>query len=220
MMGPFLGCVLVVLHTLPENPIMSCCYLKWCTCKLNLPITLLGILFLAIIFFTYVYPSVKARIVIFSGLFAYLSLYNAVFCYQKIPMLLQQKNWFLFWVFLIPGLWWAFRALYTLLIETVILDLMQASIVQGLTFLIGIGSAITLYMGLAILNSQRLKRELQKALEEEKTLRGIIPICTSCKKIRDDRGYWNQLESYVRAHSEAEFTHSLCPECQAKLYPK
>ncbi|OGP51095.1 MAG: hypothetical protein A2Y79_03100 [Deltaproteobacteria bacterium RBG_13_43_22] len=162
----------------------------------------------------------KARIVIFSGLFAYLSLYNAVFCYQKIPMLLQQKNWFLFWVFLIPGLWWAFRALYTLLIETVILDLMQASIVQGLTFLIGIGSAITLYMGLAILNSQRLKRELQKALEEVKTLRGIIPICTSCKKIRDDRGYWNQLESYVRAHSEAEFTHSLCPECQAKLYPK
>jgi len=63
------------------------------------------------------------------------------------------------------------------------------------------------------------KRLLQKALDEVKTLRGIVPICASCKKIRDDKGYWNQVEKYVGEHSEAEFSHSICPECVKKLYP-
>jgi LytS/YehU family sensor histidine kinase len=61
--------------------------------------------------------------------------------------------------------------------------------------------------------------ELQNALTEVKTLRGFLPICASCKKIRDDKGYWNQLESYIEARSEAEFTHGICPDCQKKLYP-
>lgn len=66
---------------------------------------------------------------------------------------------------------------------------------------------------------ENLIRELQKALSEVKTLKGIFPICASCKKIRDDKGYWNQVESYVRDHTEAEFTHGICPECVKKLYP-
>jgi predicted Fe-S protein YdhL (DUF1289 family) len=52
-----------------------------------------------------------------------------------------------------------------------------------------------------------------------KTLGGLLPICASCKKIRDDRGDWNQLEEYVQKHSEAEFSHSVCPGCAKKLYP-
>jgi AmiR/NasT family two-component response regulator len=64
-----------------------------------------------------------------------------------------------------------------------------------------------------------LNKELEKALSEIKTLRGILPICASCKNVRDDKGYWNQIESYIRDHSEAEFSHSLCPECAKKLYP-
>jgi len=60
--------------------------------------------------------------------------------------------------------------------------------------------------------------ELEQALGEVKKLSGLLPICASCKRIRDDKGYWNQLESYIRDHSEAEFSHSICPECQAKLY--
>ena len=63
-------------------------------------------------------------------------------------------------------------------------------------------------------------QELQKALNEVRTLRGIIPICASCKKIRDDKGYWNQVEAYVRDHSEAEFSHGICPECMKELYPE
>jgi len=61
--------------------------------------------------------------------------------------------------------------------------------------------------------------ELKKAISEVKTLRGFLPICCICKNIRDDQGYWNQIESYIRDHSEAEFTHGLCPECAQKHYP-
>lgn len=68
---------------------------------------------------------------------------------------------------------------------------------------------------------KRLKEkndQLQKALDEVKTLRGIIPICASCKKIRDDKGAWKQVEAYVATHSYASFTHSLCEECSEELY--
>lgn len=61
---------------------------------------------------------------------------------------------------------------------------------------------------------------LSEASEEIKTLKGIIPICSWCKKIRDDKGYWNQIELYIRDHSEAEFSHAICPECAKKLYPE
>jgi sigma-B regulation protein RsbU (phosphoserine phosphatase) len=62
--------------------------------------------------------------------------------------------------------------------------------------------------------------ELRQALDQIKTLRGIVPICMHCKQIRDDQGYWNQLEVYVRDHTEAEFSHGICPGCMTKLYPK
>jgi two-component system cell cycle sensor histidine kinase/response regulator CckA len=66
---------------------------------------------------------------------------------------------------------------------------------------------------------ETLIRELQEAMAEVRTLTGMLPICASCKKIRDDKGYWTKIESYIRDHSEVEFSHSLCPECVEKLYP-
>jgi len=65
---------------------------------------------------------------------------------------------------------------------------------------------------------EKLITDLQDAIANIKTLSGLIPICASCKKIRDDSGYWNKVESYISEHSEAEFTHSICPECAEKLY--
>lgn len=62
--------------------------------------------------------------------------------------------------------------------------------------------------------------ELQDALGTIKTLQGILPICSSCKKIRDDKGYWNQIEAYISEHSQAEFSHGLCEDCAKRLYPK
>lgn len=72
-----------------------------------------------------------------------------------------------------------------------------------------------------ILYEESLKKEkekLQNALEQIKTLNGLLPICTSCKKIRDDKGYWNILESYIQKHTDAQFSHSMCPECADKFY--
>ena len=60
---------------------------------------------------------------------------------------------------------------------------------------------------------------LQRALSEIKTLRGILPICSSCKKVRDDQGYWQQIDLYISEHSDAQFSHGVCPECAARLYP-
>jgi len=65
----------------------------------------------------------------------------------------------------------------------------------------------------------RLIEKLQTALDEIKTLKGLIPICASCKKVRTDSGYWEQIEGYISEHSDAEFTHSICPACMKKLYP-
>jgi DNA-binding NarL/FixJ family response regulator len=62
--------------------------------------------------------------------------------------------------------------------------------------------------------------QLQNALEKVKTLSGLLPICSFCKKIRDDDGYWKKIETYIEAHSEAEFSHSLCQECARKHYPE
>ena len=62
--------------------------------------------------------------------------------------------------------------------------------------------------------------ELQEALSKVKTLSGFLSICASCKKIRDDKVYWNQVERYISEHSEAEFSHGICPECMRSLYPE
>lgn len=65
---------------------------------------------------------------------------------------------------------------------------------------------------------EQLILQLKKALADVKMLSGLLPICSSCKKIRDDHGYWNQVEVYISEHSEAEFTHGLCPDCLKKMY--
>jgi hypothetical protein len=93
-----------------------------------------------------------------------------------------------------------------------------------------IGWALSFLM----MNSQRLESELRhaqrslgtsvaelkKALSEIKTLSGMLPICASCKRIRDDKGYWNQLEEYLQKHTGADFSHGICPECSKRLYPE
>lgn len=74
---------------------------------------------------------------------------------------------------------------------------------------------ITHYEGIVLDISKRIRAE-----EEVRTLQGILPICSHCKKIRDDKGYWNQIENYIHEHSEAVFSHSICPECLKKYYPE
>ncbi|HEV2399026.1 MAG TPA: PAS domain-containing protein [Candidatus Sulfotelmatobacter sp.] len=67
---------------------------------------------------------------------------------------------------------------------------------------------------------ERLIQQLQDALARVKTLSGLLPICASCKKIRDKEGSWHNLELYIRRHTEADFSHGICPECRKRLYPE
>ena len=67
---------------------------------------------------------------------------------------------------------------------------------------------------------EKLIEELQEALEKVRTLSGLLPICAHCKKVRDDKGYWSQIEKYIQEHSEARFSHGICPECAKELYPE
>jgi hypothetical protein len=69
-------------------------------------------------------------------------------------------------------------------------------------------------------NREELVTELQAALNRVKMLSGLLPICANCKRIRDDTGDWIQVETFVRDHSEAEFSHGICPQCIAELYPE
>jgi PAS domain S-box-containing protein len=89
----------------------------------------------------------------------------------------------------------------------------------NVTGIIGIASDIT-ERKQAETERERLIKELQNALADIKTLSGLVPICANCKKIRDDKGYWTQLEGYIQAHSHAQFSHGVCPDCMKKLYPE
>jgi len=96
--------------------------------------------------------------------------------------------------------------------------------VNNIELLARVSSALTLKQAMDCrkareLELRRSNEALQKALSEVKVLRGLIPICASCKKIRNDSGFWQQLEEYLGEHSEAEFSHGLCQPCIKKLYP-
>ena len=72
----------------------------------------------------------------------------------------------------------------------------------------------------AELKRQRLTAELKKALDNVEVLNGLLPICSSCKNVRDSNGQWDPVEIYISKHSEADFSHGICPECVKKLYPE
>lgn len=96
--------------------------------------------------------------------------------------------------------------------------------VNAVELLARVSSALTLKkeMDCRKNREQELRRSneaLQRALSEVKVLKGLVPICASCKKIRNDQGFWQQLEEYIQQHSEAEFSHGLCTPCIKKLYP-
>jgi hypothetical protein len=99
----------------------------------------------------------------------------------------------------------------------------QTAAFYGLAVLLAAGAGIGLHrvrVRALRRRERQLRQRVEEALGEIKVLGGLLPICSSCKKIRDDGGYWNQLETFIRAHSHAQFTHSICPECMARLYPE
>jgi PAS domain S-box-containing protein len=90
---------------------------------------------------------------------------------------------------------------------------------KKLNYLVGVGLNISARIKTEK-EKENLINKLNNTLSQVKQLSGFLPICASCKKIRDDKGYWSQIESYIKEHSEAEFSHSICPDCRKKLYPE
>ena len=89
-----------------------------------------------------------------------------------------------------------------------------------LAVLTAVAAAVRLRTRQLARRARRLEQAVQEQLDQIKVLGGLLPICASCKKVRDDEGYWQQIESYIHQHSEAEFSHSLCPGCLREHYPE
>ncbi len=172
------------------------------------------------LYFTYYSPDVSARIVIVSTIIAIIYGYSGYIVHKYVPRLIDGQNRFLAVVFYVQAIWVVLRIIQTAFIESSIVDFMNAPAFHGITVMVFFSGNIFIIIGLIVLNFQRVEFDLSAAMAEVKTLRGIIPICSSCKKIRDDQGLWNQIETYIRDHSEAEFSHGICPECMEKLYPE
>ena len=152
----------------------------------------------------------------------------------------------LYWVFVLPWLLFFFQGrrdgLISVLFVFLLLFLMlflpglvhahDYGLKTGLRFFLSFCFVTVIGYGLESSRqrfSQMLRREHQDLLEEKanleqalkqiKTLQGLLPICSNCKKVRDDSGYWKQIESYLQEHSDAKFSHGICPDCAKELYP-
>lgn len=170
-------------------------------------------------YFTYNTPSVTARIIVLSVILAILYGYSGFIVLKYVPCLVKDQSTLLFVGVAILSAWNALRVFQTAFIEGHITDFMTAPVFQGVSVTVFLCGYVLVIIGLIILNFQRVEFDLSAAAEEVKTLRGIIPICSSCKKIKDDQGTWGQIETYIRDRSHAEFSHGMCPECMNKLYP-
>jgi hypothetical protein len=178
-----------------------------------------SVLIIIFIYFVYFSPDVNARIIVISLIIMFLCLRCVSITLRKITIILGGKNWLLLATFMFWTLWLLLRTALTISIEANIQNFMPAGAIQGITFAASSIGHIFIVFGLLIINAQRLEQNLNKANEEIHTLRGILPICSYCKKIRDGNGYWNQIDAYIEEHSEAEFSHSICKECAEKYFP-
>ena len=135
---------------------------------------------------------------------------------------------------ILASLWWQRKGLYVaafLAIFLIVISLyhMNQTFIMNIEHFLRASMFAVIGVVVSILSERMANKEkelhkekerLKDALDKVRTLSGMFPICASCKKIRDDKGYWNQIEVYIRDYSEAEFSHGICPECASKLYPE
>lgn len=172
---------------------------------------------LLLAYLTSVKPDLQVRLVLISLSVGTISLMSAWIAWKRIPEMLTDANPLVLATLLVVGLAYFVRALLSAMIPPPSEDFMVPSVVHGVSLLVYLLGHTLLVVGLLVLNAQRVERDLQLAMDECKVLQGILPICAHCKKIRDDRGAWNQLEAYIHQHTDAEFSHGICPDC-ARTY--
>lgn len=196
--------------------------------------------FVHLMYFTYVEPSLTQRIVWISLVLGATGVLASWRLTTRVSPGMRRIQVFIAALMAIHAALMAVRIVATLT-TTVGSDLFEANLITTVSALdfalffpcVGMGLLSMVYkrLSLELMTEVGLRRQsetdltatmrdLEKTLREMKTLKGIIPICSSCKKIRDDRGTWEQLELYLRTHSDAEFSHGLCPDCTKRLYPE
>jgi len=187
-----------------------------------------AILYTVVLFpiFTYFAPSLSARIILASfAIGLYFLLCTFVYARATHSGLVQLNKMLMATLILLTTISLV-RCIGHLLRATDITDFMTTGIFYGLTMLLLTVLSIAFVVGLMQFNSQKLeieliheREQLQEALNEIKTLKGILPFCSFCNKIRDDKGYWETVDIFIHRHSEADISHSVCPECAKKHYP-
>lgn len=180
-----------------------------------------------LIVFTYFFPNVNIRIIIFSISAIVLILLLLNLLLDKVRSLYPLSYQIAILPLILLIIWSFFRTAYTVILESNITNFMESGLVHQYTFIVYAILHLLIMISLILLTFNRMtedlkssNQDLKNALDEVKTLRGIIPICSNCKKIRSDEGYYEALEDYLSEHTEANFSHSLCPTCAEELYPE
>lgn len=181
----------------------------------------------------YIQHNVSTWVVITLMSYVFFLGYLLVIAYRGLPGVVGGLNFLFFGASLLQMVSASARIVISLVSEGSANNFYVSNSPQTVAVLIMTLSSIGVMCSLIILNAHAMERDLkdsnkkaqdlimqlQTAIAEVKTLSGLFPICASCKKIRDDQGYWNRIEKYISDHSSAEFSHSICPECAKKLYP-
>jgi hypothetical protein len=197
--------------------------------KVNLYLHVAIIIIYSFIIFpllTYVLVNLNLRISLVSFISGVYLLLCATTLVQSARRRQVQLNQFLFITLILLVVVRFSRGIYFLFPSHNVSEYMGAGSFLGVMTLLTAILSISLVIGVMQMNTEKLEGEhlvtindLRTALEEIKTLRGILPICSYCNKIRDETGHWNRLESYIAKYSEAEFSHGICQECAEKHYP-
>lgn len=165
--------------------------------------------------FHYVHPSLQLRVAIHSLFTGGLCLWAAALAWPALPQGSLRPNGLVRVTLLILGLVYGLRGLASLVMPPASQHFMAPALLQQGALMAYLLGQAALFTGLLVLNGQRVEADLERTLAEYRKLRGLIPICANCKKIRDDQGVWDPLETYLHQHAGVDFTHGLCPDCVA-----
>ena len=169
--------------------------------------------------FTYATPNMPARVTILSAGVFLLSLRCAVVVSRKIPRILSGGNGLLTLSFASLAALNALRLVVTLSGANPQATVTITGGWHNVAILGSTMATVLLYTGFVTIHSQRLERDLIVARDAIKTLEGLLPVCSGCKKIRDAAGAWNPFEFYIARHTEARFSHGFCPDCASSYFP-
>lgn len=172
-----------------------------------------------LLFFTYLFPNTPLRLLFHELIIicVFANLFYQTVRYVK-PLLKNRCNLLpvatLLYIFIL-----AFHGFYSVFNEPNDFDIIAKSTVQGMVFAGFVVAKTLLAMSLLILTAQRFASDLMETQHKVVTLEGLLPVCSHCKKIRDDNGYWDDVDTYLDHHSDIRISHGLCPDCHDELYP-